>query len=292
MKSELNTVAVPRASGAPAPQTDLLIVIEPKRGWVGFDLREVWRYRELLYFLAWRDIKLRYKQTILGAAWAILQPILAMVVFTLFFGKLAQMPSDGVPYAIFSYCALVPWTYFANALSGAGNSLVGSANLISKVYFPRLIVPGASVLAGVLDFGIAFSVLLGMMVYYGITPSWGILLVPVLLLLTMGTALGVGAWLSALNVEYRDVRYAIPFLIQLWMFATPIVYPLSLVPDRYRTLVALNPMVGIIENYRAALLGRPTQWDVLAMSTVLCVVLLLAGAFYFRRVERTFADVI
>lgn len=268
------------------------LIIQPKRGWVGFDLGEIWRYRELVYFMAWRDIKLRYKQTVLGAAWAILQPVLAMVVFTLFFGKLAQMPSDGVPYAIFSYCALVPWTYFANALSSAGNSLVGSANLINKVYFPRLIVPGASVLAGTLDFGIAFSVLLGMMLYYGIAPSWGILLVPVLFLLTMGTALGVGTWLSALNVKYRDVRYVIPFMIQLWMFATPIVYPLSLVPERYRLLVALNPMAGIIEGYRAALLGRPFQWNALAMSAVLCVLLLLAGAFYFRSVEKTFADVI
>ncbi len=285
-------MAVTESAGSPTIPVDFLIVIQPERGWVGFDLGEVWRYRELLYFLAWRDIKLRYRQTLLGAAWAVIQPLLAMVVFTLFFGKLAQMPSDGVPYAIFSYCALVPWTYFANALSSAGNSLVGSANLISKVYFPRLIVPGASVLAGTLDFGIAFSVLLGMMLYYGIAPSWGILLVPVLFLLTMGTALGVGTWLSALNVEYRDVRYVIPFMIQLWMFATPIVYPLSLVPERYRPLVALNPMAGIIEGYRAALLGRPFQWGALAMSAVLCVLLLLAGAFYFRTVERTFADVI
>jgi lipopolysaccharide transport system permease protein len=283
---------VTESAEAPVILEEFLIIIQPKRGWVGFDLGEIWRYRELLYFLAWRDIKLRYKQTVLGAAWAILQPVLTMVVFTLFFGKLAQMPSDGVPYAIFSYCALVPWTYFANALSNAGNSLVGSANLISKVYFPRLIVPGASVLAGALDFGIAFSVLLGMMLYYGIVPSWGFLLVPVLFLLTMGTALGVGTWLSALNVEYRDIRYVIPFMIQLWMFATPIVYPLSLVPERYRLLVALNPMAGIIEGYRAALLGRPFQWNALAMSAVLCVLLLLAGAFYFRSVEKTFADVI
>ena len=283
---------VTESAEVPVILEDFLIVIRPKRGWVGFDLGEIWRYRELLYFLAWRDIKLRYKQTVLGAAWAILQPVLAMVVFTLFFGKLAQMPSDGVPYAIFSYCALVPWTYFANALSSAGNSLVGNANLISKVYFPRLIVPGASVLAGTLDFGIAFSTLLGMMLYYGIAPSWGILLVPVLFLLTMGTALGVGTWLSALNVKYRDVRYVIPFMIQLWMFATPIVYPLSLVPERYRLLVALNPMAGIIEGYRAALLGRPFQWDSLAEAVVLCFALLLTGAFYFRSVEKTFADVI
>lgn len=283
---------VTESAKAPVILEDFLIVIQPKRGWVGFDLGEIWRYRELLYFLAWRDIKLRYKQTVLGAAWAILQPVLAMVVFTLFFGKLAQMPSDGVPYAIFSYCALVPWTYFANALSSAGNSLVGSANLISKVYFPRLIIPGASVLAGTLDFGIAFSVLLGMMLYYGIAPSWGILLVPMLFLLTMGTVLGVGTWLSALNVKYRDVRYVIPFMIQLWMFVTPIVYPLSLVPERYRMLVALNPMAGIIEGYRAALLGRPFHWGALAMSAVLCVLLLLAGVFYFRTVERTFADVV
>jgi len=283
---------VTESAEVPVILEDFLIVIQPKRGWAGFDLGEIWRYRELVYFLAWRDIKLRYKQTVLGAAWAILQPVLAMVVFTLFFGKLAQMPSDGVPYAIFSYCALVPWTYFANALSSAGNSLVGNANLISKVYFPRLIVPGASVLAGTLDFGIAFSTLLGMMLYYGIAPSWGILLVPVLFLLTMGTALGVGTWLSALNVKYRDVRYVIPFMIQLWMFATPIVYPLSLVPERYRLLVALNPMAGIIEGYRAALLGRPFQWDSLAEAVVLCFALLLTGAFYFRSVEKTFADVI
>jgi len=285
-------VAVTESAGTPAIPTDFLIVIEPKRGWVGFDLQEVWRYRELLYFLALREIQLRYKQTLLGAAWAILQPLLAMVVFTLIFSKVAKLPSDGVPYAVFSYCALVPWTYFANALSLSGNSLVGSANLISKVYFPRLIIPGASILAGTLDFGIAFLVLLGMMLYYGIAPDWGVLLVPVLLLMTMGVALGVGLWLSAMNVQYRDVRYAIPFMIQLWMFATPIVYPLSLVPERYRSLVALNPMAGIIEGYRAAMLGRPFQWDALAMAAVLCVLLLVTGAFYFRRVEKTFADII
>ena len=285
-------MAVTESAGTPAIPTDFLIVIEPKRGWVGFDLQEVWRYRELLYFLALREIQLRYKQTLLGAAWAILQPLLAMVVFTLIFSKVAKLPSDGVPYAVFSYCALVPWTYFANALSLSGNSLVGSANLISKVYFPRLIIPGASILAGTLDFGIAFLVLLGMMLYYGIAPDWGVLLVPVLLLMTMGVALGVGLWLSAMNVQYRDVRYAIPFMIQLWMFATPIVYPLSLVPERYRSLVALNPMAGIIEGYRAAMLGRPFQWDALAMAAVLCVLLLVTGAFYFRRVEKTFADTI
>ena len=285
-------MAVTESAGTPAIPTDFLIVIEPKRGWVGFDLQEVWRYRELLYFLALREIQLRYKQTLLGAAWAILQPLLAMVVFTLIFSKVAKLPSDGVPYAVFSYCALVPWTYFANALSLSGNSLVGSANLISKVYFPRLIIPGASILAGTLDFGIAFLVLLGMMLYYGIAPDWGVLLVPVLLLMTMGVALGVGLWLSAMNVQYRDVRYAIPFMIQLWMFATPIVYPLSLVPERYRSLVALNPMAGIIEGYRAAMLGRPFQWDALAMAAVLCVLLLVTGAFYFRRVEKTFADII
>jgi lipopolysaccharide transport system permease protein len=285
-------VAVTESAETPAIPTDFLIVIEPKRGWVGLDLQEVWRYRELLYFLALREIQLRYKQTVLGAAWAILQPLLAMVVFTLIFSKVAKIPSDGVPYAVFSYCALVPWTYFANALSLSGNSLVGSANLISKVYFPRLIIPGASILAGTLDFGIAFLVLLGMMLYYGIAPDWGVLLVPVLLLMTMGVALGVGLWLSAMNVQYRYVRYAIPFVIQLWMFATPIVYPLSLVPERYRSLVALNPMAGIIEGYRAAMLGRPFQWDALAMAAVLCVLLLVTGAFYFRRVEKTFADVI
>jgi len=272
--------------------TEFLLVIEPKRGWQQLNIGEIWQYRELLYFLTWRDIKVKYKQTVLGATWAILQPLLSMVVFTLFFGKLANMPSDGIPYPIFSFCALVPWTYFANALSASGNSLVGSANLISKVYFPRLIVPGASVLAGLLDFGIAVLVLLGMMAYYGIAPGWGIFMVPVLLILTMGTALGVGALLSALNVEYRDVRYAMPFMIQLWMFATPIVYPLSLVPERFQWMVALNPMVGIIEGYRAALLGRSFPRTPLAISSVLCLLLVVAGAFYFRRVEKTFADVI
>ncbi len=272
--------------------TDFLLVIEPKRGWQHLNIGEIWQYRELLYFLTWRDIKVKYKQTVLGAAWAILQPLLSMVVFTLFFGKLANMPSDGMPYPIFTFCALVPWTYFANALSASGNSLVGSANLISKVYFPRLIVPGASVLAGLLDFGIAFLVLLGMMAYYGIAPGWGIFMVPMILLLTMGTAFGVGALLSALNVEYRDVRYAMPFMLQLWMFATPIVYPLSLVPARYQWMVALNPMAGIIEGYRAALLGRSFPQIPLVISSVLCLSLLLAGAFYFRRVEKTFADVI
>ncbi len=272
--------------------TKFELVIEPKRGWQWLDLREIWHYRELLYFLAWRDIKVKYKQTVLGAAWAILQPLLAMAVFTIFFGRLAKMPSDGVPYPIFSYCALLPWTYFSNALTASGNSLVGSSNLINKVYFPRLIVPAAAILAGVLDFGIAFLVFLCMMPYYGFVPGWGIALVPMLLLLTMGTTLGVGAWLSALNVQYRDVKYAIPFMIQLWMFATPIVYPLSLVPERYRWLVALNPMAGIIEGYRSSLLDRPFQWGPLAIAATLSLSLVLLGAFYFRKVERTFADVI
>jgi len=268
------------------------LVIEPSRGWASLNLRDLWHYRELLYFLTWRDIKVRYKQTVLGAAWAIIQPLFSMIVFTLFFGRLAKMPSDGLPYPIFNYCAMLPWTYFSNALTSSGNSLVGSANLITKVYFPRLIVPGSAVLAGLLDFAIAFVVLIGLLFYYGLTPGWGVALVPGLLLLTLIVALGVGLWLSALNVQYRDIRYAIPFLIQLWMFCTPIVYPLSLVPEKYRLWYSLNPMAGVIEGFRSALLGRPFQWGPLGLATLVGMILLVSGAFYFRRMEKTFADVV
>lgn len=268
------------------------IIIRPSSGWVSLDLREVWRYRELLYFLTWRDIKVRYKQTVLGAAWAVIQPLFTMLVFTLFFGKLARMPSDGIPYPIFSYAALLPWTYFANALSGAGNSLVGSANLITKVYFPRIIVPGSAVLAGLLDYAIALVVLLGLMVWYGVLPGLGCLLFVPLTVLTCVFALGVGMWLAALNVQYRDVRYAIPFLIQLWMFATPIVYPLSVVPPQWRWAMALNPMAGLIEGFRASLLGRPIPWLPLGISGTLAIATLVTGAFYFRRMEKTFADIV
>ena len=268
------------------------ITIRPSRGWVALNLRDLWEYRELLYFLTWRDIKVRYKQTILGAAWAVLQPFLTMVVFSIFFGRLAQVPSDGIPYPIFAYCALVPWSYFAGALDRAGNSLVGSANLITKVYFPRLAIPTSAVLAGLLDFAIAFVVLLGMMLYYGIVPTAAILTLPLFLLLAIATALAVGLWLSALNVQYRDVRYTIPFLTQFWLFATPVAYSSTLVPERWRALYGLNPMAGVVEGFRWALLGKEPPGPLMAVSVIVVILLLIGGLYYFRRMEKTFADVV
>ena len=268
------------------------IVIRPSRGWVSLDLRDLWRYRELLYFLTWRDIKVRYKQTIFGAAWAILQPFFTMIVFSIFFGRLAKVPSDGIPYPIFAYCALLPWSYFAGALDRASNSLVGSSHLITKVYFPRLAIPISAVLAGLLDFAIAFVVLLGMMVYYGFAPTTAALTLPFFLLLAVATALGVGLWLSALNVQYRDVRYTIPFLTQFWLFATPIAYPSSLVPEQWRAWYGLNPMAGVVEGFRWALLGKEPPGPLLAVSIVVVVLLLIGGLYYFRRMEKTFADVV
>jgi lipopolysaccharide transport system permease protein len=269
------------------------IHIEPSRGWVSLKLNELWEYRELLYFLIWRDIKVRYKQTVLGAAWAILQPLFTMVVFSLFFGKLAQMPSDGIPYPIFSYTALVPWTYFAHGLSQSSNSLVGSANLIKKVYFPRLVVPISAVLSGSVDFLLAFFVLLGMMLYFGIVPSLNVLWLPLLLLLSLTTSLGVGLWLTAMNVQFRDVRHIVPFLVQAWMFATPIAYPSSLLDEPWKTLYGLNPMAGVVEGFRWALLGTDTQpGSMIYVSAVMAICLLISGAFYFRRMEKNFADVV
>lgn len=267
--------------------------IAPSRGWVALKLRELWAYRELLYFLVWRDIKVRYKQTVLGAAWAIIQPFFTMVVFSLFFGSLAKIPSDGIPYPIFAYTALVPWTFFANGLTQASNSLVGNSGLIKKVYFPRLAIPIAGVLSNLVDFALAFLVLLLMMVYFNIWPTAAILWLPLLLLLAFVTALGVGLWFSALNVEFRDVRYVVPFLTQFWMFATPVAYPSSLLHEPWRTLYGLNPMAGVVEGFRWALLGNinapgPLIW----VSAVASLVILVSGAFYFRRMERTFADVV
>ncbi len=270
-----------------------MIVIRPSKGWIPLKLHEVWAYRELLYFLVWRDIKVRYKQTALGAAWAIIQPFFSMVVFSLFFGKLAKMPSDGIPYPIFAYAALVPWTFFANGLSQSANSLVDSANLIRKVYFPRLTIPIANVLSGLVDFALAFVVLVGMMLWYGIFPTGRIVWLPLFLLLALVTALAVGLWLSVLNVEYRDVKYTIPFLTQFWMFATPIVYPSSLLPEPWRTLYGINPMVGVVEGFRWALLDTKTApGPMIAVSAVAALVLLVGGAYYFRRMEKTFADVV
>jgi lipopolysaccharide transport system permease protein len=266
--------------------------IVPTRGWISVNLRELWEYRELLYFLTWRDVKVRYKQTALGAAWAIIQPLSTMVVFSLFFGYLAQVPSDGVPYPIFSYVALVPWEYFSSSLSKSSNSLVGSSNLIRKVYFPRLAIPMASVLGGLVDFAIAFAVLIAMMVFFSIQPTWGVLMLPAFLLLAMITALGTGLWLAALNVAYRDIRYVVPLMTRLWLFITPVIYPSSLLEEPWRTLYGLNPMVGVIEGFRWALLGTERPGPMVALSAVVAVGLLVSGLHYFRRMEKTFADVI
>jgi lipopolysaccharide transport system permease protein len=268
-------------------------LIRPSTRWAQLNLRELWKYRELLYFLVWRDIKVRYKQTVLGASWAIIQPFFTMVVFSLFFGRLAGIPSDGVPYPIFSFAALVPWTFFASGLAGSANSLVGSQNLIKKVYFPRLAIPIATVLSGAVDFALAFVVLLGMMLFYGITPTVNVVWLIPLLLLALVTSLGVGLWFSALNVKYRDVRYVVPFMVQLWLFATPIAYPSSLLDEPWRTVYALNPMVGVVEGFRWALLGTETApGAMMLVSSSVAIALLVGGAFYFRRMESTFADIV
>ena len=268
------------------------IVIPPK-GWSALNLGELWHYRELLYFLIWRDVKVRYKQTAIGAAWAILQPFLTMVIFSVIFGELVRVPSDGVPYPVFSYAALLPWTFFATALNRSSASLVYDANLISKVYFPRLIVPIAAVLAPMVDFAIAFTILLGMMLFYGIVPGTVALTLPLFLGLALLTALGLGFWLSALNVKYRDIGYVIPFLIQAWLFVTPVVYPSTIIPERWRLLYGLNPMAGVVEGFRWALLDTESTPGVLIIvSTIVVVVLFVAGLFYFRRMENEFADVV
>ena len=267
--------------------------IRPSRGWISLNLRDLWEYRELLYFLTWRDIKVRYKQTVLGAAWAIIQPFFTMIVFSLFFGRLAKIPSDGIPYPIFSYAALVPWTFFANGLAQSSSSLVASANLITKVYFPRLVIPISAVISGGVDFALAFVVLLGMMLFYGIVPTGAVVWLPLLLLLALVTSLGVGLWLTAMNVQFRDVRYAVPFLVQAWLFASPIAYPSSLLDEPWRTLYGINPMAGVIEGFRWALLGTETApGPIILVSALMAVGLLVSGAFYFRRMEKTFADVV
>jgi lipopolysaccharide transport system permease protein len=274
---------------APGP----VVRIEPSKGWASLRFRELWEYRELAYFLIWRDIKVRYKQTVLGAAWAIIQPISTMVIFAVFFGRLAKMPSDGVPYPIFAFAALVPWAFFANALTQASTSLVGSANLIKKVYFPRLIVPLAAVLSGILDFALAFGVLLLMMAGYNVGFTLRLLSVPLFVLLAVTTALGVALWLSALMVEYRDVRHVVPFLTQFWLFATPVAYPSSLLAEPWRTIYGINPMAGVVEGFRWALLNTGSApGPMLAVSSLVSVVLVVGGAYNFRRLERTFADLV
>jgi lipopolysaccharide transport system permease protein len=280
-------------ASAPAVEEVHTTHIRPSRGWTSLQLRELWEYRELLYFLVWRDLKVRYKQTALGAAWAVLQPFATMVVFSVFFGRLAKMPSDDLPYPVFAYAALVPWTFFANGLVLSTGSLVANQSLVKRVYFPRLAIPLAAVLSGLVDFAIAFAVLLGMMVFFGIVPGGRTVWIVPLLLLTFATSLGVGLWLSALNVRYRDVGYLVPFLMQFWLFATPIAYPSSLLEQPWRTVYGINPMVGVVEGFRWALLGTDTAPQAtLAVSAAAAVVLLVGGAFYFRRMERTFADVV
>jgi len=279
-------------SSNPDLATEPLVSIRPSGRWAAFNLRDLWSYRELLYFLIWRDVKVRYRQTALGVAWAIIQPLFSMLVFTLFFGRLAGIRSDNIPYPLFAYAGLLPWTFFANAISNSGNSLVGSANLITKVYFPRMIIPAAVIGAGLVDLGISFIVLIPLMVYYGTTVTWGLLMFPVVLLLTTLLALGVGMWLSALNVKYRDVRFALPFIVQLWMFVSPVIYPASFLPPRLRLLFALNPMTGIIEGYRSSLFGLPFNWKALLVATLITIGALVYSSFAFRRMEKSFADIV
>lgn len=270
-----------------------IVEIQPAQGPFHVDLRAVWQYRELLYFLVWRDVKVRYKQTAIGAAWAMLQPLMAMMIFTVIFGSFAQIPSDGVPYPVFAYAALLPWTYFSEAIARSGTSLVGDANLIRKVYFPRLLIPLASVVTPIVDFSFSFLLMLGMMAWFGIVPTKGALVFPLFLLLALATALSVSLWLSALNVKYRDVRHTIPFLTQFWMYASPVVYPVSLVPDKWRLLYSLNPLVGVIEGFRWGLLGKDSP-DLLAItiSAVVVTALLIGGLVFFNQQEPTFADVV
>jgi len=269
-----------------------VVTIEARKAWAPLNLRDLWACRELLYFLMWRDIKVRYKQTVLGAAWAVIQPLINMIIFTYFFGKLAKVPTEGVPYPIFVYAGLLLWTFFSNGVTSAANSLIGNSNLITKVYFPRLIIPSAAVGAGLLDLGIAAVLLVGLLVYYGFAVTWGYLMILPLIVITTLLALGVGIWVSALNVRYRDVRYALPFLIQVWFFLTPIIYPASLVPPEWRWLLALNPLTGIVESFRALLFGRQVPWLALLYSVGLALILIVYSSYTFRRMERSFAEFI
>ena len=269
------------------------VVIQPTKSLFHLELGALWEYRELLYFLAWRDIKARYAQTVFGIGWAIIQPLFTMVIFTVIFGKFARMPSDGLPYPIFAYVAIIPWTYFARSIERSGNSLVGEAGLVKKVYFPRLILPISATIGGLLDFIMSFVVLLGMMAWYGFRPNWGMLALPLFLLLILITALSVSLWLSSLNTRYRDIVYVMPFLTQLWMYASPVVYPVSVVPERWRLLYSLNPMTGVIEGFRWALLGKKSpDFIIMALSMTAVLFIFLAGLVYFKRTERTFADIL
>lgn len=269
-----------------------IIDIQPIRGWVPIDLHELWAYRELLYFFIWRDVKVRYKQTALGAIWAVAQPLSTMVAFTLLFGNLAKIPSEGIPYPLFSYAALLPWALFSDGINRSTGSMVGNAGILTKVYLPRLIMPISGVLSPLVDFVVSFMVYIGLMFYFGFTPTIRIIWLPAMVILALMTALGVGFWLSALNAQYRDIGYALPFLIQLWLFFSPVIYPSSLVPEQYRVIYGLNPMVSVIEGFRWALLGTNPPSSIMFISVLIVLFLLISGAYYFQRIEKTFADVV
>jgi len=288
----METLATQQQTGPASPATELT-VIEASSGWRLIDWRELWRYRDLFYFLVWRNVKVRYAQSVLGLGWAVIRPVFSMIVFSIVFGNLAKIASDGVPYAVFSYAALVPWTYFSSALTGASGSLVGTSGMISKVYFPRLIIPLTTVLSNLVDFAIALLILFGLMVWFGMRPTIWALLLPLLVLLMMLTATGLGMWLTALAIQYRDVNYGLSFAVQLLMYAAPVVYPASSIPQQYRWLYGLNPMAGVIEGFRSALLGtNPMPWDLLLPGTIVAIIVFIGGALYFRRMERIFADVV
>lgn len=287
----METLATQQQTGPASPVPELT-VIEASSGWRLIDWRELWRYRDLCYFLVWRNVKVRYAQSVLGLGWAVIRPVFSMIVFSIVFGRLAKIASDGVPYAVFSYAALVPWTYFSSALTGASGSLVGASGMISKVYFPRLIIPLTTVLSNLVDFAIALLILFGLMVWFGMRPTIWALLLPLLVLLMMLTATGLGMWLTALAIQYRDVNYGVSFAVQLLMYAAPVVYPASSIPQQYRWLYGLNPMAGVIEGFRSALLGtNPMPWDLLLPGTIMAIIVFIGGALYFRRMERIFADV-
>lgn len=288
----METTTAETAGPGPHDLSVPTIVIRPPRRWVPVDFNELWEYRELLYFFTWRDVKLRYKQTGLGIAWAIIQPLFLMVVFSLFFGGLAKIPSDGIPYPLFSLAALLPWTLFAEGMTRSTISMVSNAGIMTKVYFPRLIMPVASIMSPLVDFCVAFGILILMMAYYGFVPTINIIFLPLLVIFAMMTSLAVGLWLSALNVKYRDFQYTVPFLIQIWLFASPVVYPASMVPEQFRFLYALNPMSGVIEGFRWALLGTNPPSTMIFISFVVVIVLLVSGVFYFRRMEQYFADIV
>lgn len=267
--------------------------LKPSKGWLSIDLKELWRYRELVYFLTWRDIKVRYKQAVLGIAWVVLQPLLTVLIFTVVFGTLLKTPSQDLPYPLFAISALLPWQLFANALQRSSISLVGNANLLTKIYFPRLAIPLSAVMAALIDFGVSFIVLIGMMAYYRYVPGWNILWLPVIILFALLTAMAVGLWLSAINVQYRDVQHMVPFIVQVWMYASPIVYPIDIIPEGiWRVLYGLNPMVGVIQSYRWALLGGDQPDATMWISVLVVIILLVSGLFYFRRMEKTFADIV